>query len=59
MIAVLIFIVASLGLSPACLAIESFSMGCEPMDGQFYGVDKVGFYCMVADRTHFNYKYSL
>lgn len=36
----------------------SFSDTCQPMDGQFYGEDNVGFYCMTESRA-FDYSYSM
>lgn len=59
MFTALSLVVTFLTLSPTCNAVVSFVEGCEPMDGQFYGTDKVGFYCMVADGTWFDYKYSM
>ena len=50
----------TLAVLPHSLANRSFSKGCQPMDGQFYGKDKVGFYCFTEDeRFKYDYKYSM
>lgn len=37
---------------------NSFAKGCRPMDGQFYGKDKVGFFCFTDNVDYYDYKYS-
>jgi hypothetical protein len=38
---------------------KSFSESCLAVDGQFYGEDKVGFYCLTKKVEQFEYMYSL
>lgn len=40
-------------------SIESFSNSCLAIDGQFFGEDKVGFYCLTTNIDQFEYKFSL
>lgn len=58
MFATFLVAVALLATSAVCVAFKSFSEGCMPIDGQFFGEDRVGFYCMVEDSDLFDYKYS-
>ncbi|CAM1507151.1 Fc.00g067920.m01.CDS01 [Cosmosporella sp. VM-42] len=55
----LFILTVTLAVAPRALAIRSFSKGCQAMDGQFYGQDKVGFYCFTEDEElKYDYKYS-
>ncbi|KAH8174045.1 CVNH domain-containing protein [Sarocladium implicatum] len=37
----------------------SFSKSCQAVDGQFFGQDKVGFYCFTKNVEQYDYKFSL
>jgi hypothetical protein len=53
------FLVWSLAAAVQASSTSSFSKSCLAADGQFYGVDKVGFYCLTKNVEQFEYKYSL
>ncbi|KAL2212109.1 hypothetical protein CC79DRAFT_1364392 [Sarocladium strictum] len=53
------FLVWSLAVAVQASSTSSFSKSCLAADGQFYGVDKVGFYCLTKNVDQFEYKYSL
>lgn len=40
-------------------SLKSFSKSCLAIDGQFYGEDKVGFYCLTKNVEQFEYMYSM
>lgn len=54
-----IMLILLLAAVPSLAIRQPFSEGCLVMDGQFYGQDKVGFYCLTQnEHLFYDYMYS-